>query len=100
MTSERFAHAVARHLASRLRSSTGYRCRCGGCRHQILATARRTGLPVRRLLAALPPEPPREDETKRRSARRPLINQVAAAVTATHGRQRVQGLAAIIAVLN
>ena len=54
MTSERFAQAVARHLATQLHKSTsGYRCRCGGCRHQILAVARRTGLRAAMLVAAL-----------------------------------------------
>lgn len=101
MTSERFVQAVARHLATRLHKSTsGYRCRCGGCRHQILATARRTGLPAARLVAALPPEAPKEKEGQRRVARRrPLSGQVASSMTVTRERRRLQGPTAILAVV-
>ncbi|MFZ2503122.1 MAG: hypothetical protein WAW88_10665 [Nocardioides sp.] len=100
MTSERFAQAVGRHLASRLhQSSTGYRCRCGGCLHQILATARRTGLPAARLVAALPPEAPKEKKGRRATGRRPLSGQVASSMTVTRGRRRLQGPTAILAVV-
>ena len=101
MTSERFVQAVARHLATQLHKSTsGYRCRCGGCRHQILATVRRTGLPAAMLAAALPPEAPKEKEGQRRAAgRRPLSGQVASSMTVTRGRRRLQGPTAILAVV-
>lgn len=103
MTSERFVRAVARHLATRLhQSSSGHRCRCGGCRHQILATAWRTGLPAPRLIAALPPEAPAEQKSQTPSSaagHRRLSAQVASSVTVAAGRRQVQGPAAVLAVL-
>ncbi len=101
MTSERFVQAVARHLATQLHKSTsGYRCRCGGCRHQILATAKRSGLPPRQLLAALPREAPGASEPKRQAAkRRPMTTQVANSVTISRGRRRLQGAAAILTLV-
>ena len=98
MTSERFVQAVARHLATRLHKSTsGYRCRCGGCRHQILAAARRSGLSPRHLLAALPRETPGSKEPERQAPRRrPMTTQVANSVTISRGRRRLQGAGGIL----
>ena len=98
MTSERFVQAVARHLVTRLhQSSSGYRCRCGSCRHQIVATAIRTGIPGRRLVAALPGEAPAEREP--RKGRPVLTSQVASSVTVSRGRRRLQGPAAVLSVI-
>lgn len=52
-----YTEAVARHLVTKLhRTGSEVRCRCGRCRHQVLATARRAGLTPTRLEAALPRE--------------------------------------------
>lgn len=71
MASSRYLQAVAPHLAGRLHhTGTAYRCRCGQCRHLILTTARRSGLPLRGLVAALPPErPAKAKESRPRLAR-------------------------------
>lgn len=67
MATKRFVAAVAQHLATRLHhSGTAFRCRCGGCRHQIVVTARRSGIDIERLVAALPPERPRKESEQRR----------------------------------
>lgn len=95
----RYLEAVALHLATRLhRSSTGYRCRCGQCRHIILTSARRAGLDPRRLVAALPPERPvkREERRPRRSV---MTTQVSSSMTVLRGRHQYQGPEAVLALL-
>ena len=102
MTSERLVQAVARHLATRLHKSTsGFRCRCGACRHQVASAALRSGVDVRVLVAALPPEAtPRERDGVQSGRRRPLTEQVATSMTVTRGRHRLDGPGAILGVLS
>jgi hypothetical protein len=102
MASDRYVQAVARHLAeTRLhKSRTGYRCRCGACRHQILTIAARTGIAPQRLLAALPPERPAEAEPRQeRRKRQKLSAQVAGSMTVVRGRRRLHGTAALFSLL-
>src|SRR3546814_614218 len=101
MSSERFTKAVARHLVTKLhQTSAGFRCRCGQCRHQILATAARTGVEPRLLAAALPPEAPaKREDAPRASKRRALSTQVASSMTVSRGRRRLQGPSAVLTVI-
>lgn len=99
MASDKFIGVAARHLSSKLHHSReGYRCRCGGCRHQILAASRRLGVAPRTLLAELPPE--RKPEEKRPRRRRPALTaQVSSAMTVSRGGNRLRGAEAALAVL-
>lgn len=100
MDNQRYLKAVVSHLLTKLHdSSTGYRCRCGQCRHQILVTASRTGIAPRRLIAALPPErPKKEDQRSRRS--RSMTAMVAESVTVSSGRTRVTGSGALLRLVH
>lgn len=100
MASRRYLTAVARHLASRLHSTGNqYRCRCGQCRHLILATARRTGIEPGALVKALPPErKPRREE--QRQKRRTSTAPVASTMRVIRAGRRLEGTDAVLAVLN
>ena len=100
MAQSRFVEAVALHLATRLhQTGTTYRCTCGQYRHQIRVSARRSGIPEERLLAALPPIKPPEPEPKRRRRGRGMSVQVAGAMRVTRGRRRYEGPEAILEVV-
>lgn len=61
---DNYLEAVARCLVNRRLhqgAKPGRRCRCGGCRHTILRSARRAGVEPRRLIGVLPPEGDREE---------------------------------------
>lgn len=96
--SKRYVDAVATHLATRLHTPrSGFRCRCGACRHVILTTARRSGIPPQRLVAALPPEAKPKEREKR--SRRPLTSPVASTVHVVRDGQRLEGVGAVLALL-
>lgn len=96
--SKRYVDAVAAHLATRLHTPrSGFRCRCGQCRHAVLTAARRSGIPARVLVQALPPEGKPKEREKR--GRRPLTSQVANTMHVVRGGQRQEGVAAVLALL-
>lgn len=99
VNNSRYALAVATHLSTKLHASTsGYRCRCGQCRHQILVAARRAQIPPRRLIAALAPE--KKPEKKRSPARtRRMTSPVAESATVTSGRSRMTSSGALLVLL-
>lgn len=99
VNNNRYTKAVATHLSTKLHVSTsGYRCRCGQCRHQILVAARRSQIPARRLIAALAPE---KAPVKERGARqhRPMTAAVAESATITKGRSRMTSSGALLVLL-
>lgn len=99
MAYRRYLTAVARHLASRLHSTGNqYRCRCGQCRHLILATARRTGIEPGALVKALPPE--RKSRWDGQAKRRTSTAPVASTMKVTRGGRRLEGTDAVLAVLS
>ncbi len=99
MNATSYTQAVARTLAARLhRSGTTYRCRCGQCRHLILATARRSGIAPNRLVSALPPE--RATQRERRQLRKPSMTApVASTMTVLQGGRQFNGPAAVLRIV-
>lgn len=98
--SARYVTAVAQHLSTRLHTAqSGFRCRCGQCRHLIAVTATQTGIPVSRLQGALDPEREPVKDGRRAARRRPLTTQVVESMTVIRGGRTHQGIDAVQVIL-
>ncbi len=95
--------AVVAQTVERLHAArTGTRCRCGACRHQIIVASRRSGIALRRIVSALPPEFASDltsevHPTRAKQRRNPFV--VMDAVTVTSNGHQTQGATAILALL-
>ncbi len=102
LSSDALAAVVAQTVGQLHAARTGSRCRCGACRHQIIVASRRSGLALRRIVAALPPEFPSDltSEFRPTLAKRPRNPFVVMdAVTVTNNGLRTQGVDAVLALL-
>lgn len=100
--SDALATVVAQTVGRLHAARTGTRCRCGACRHQVIVASRRSGLDLRRIVAALPPEFASDltSEIHPPLAKRPRNPFVVMdAVTVTNNGHQTQGAAAILTLL-
>lgn len=102
LRSDALAAVVAQTFGRLHAARTGTRCRCGACRHQIIVASRRSGLALRRIVAALPPESASDltsefHPTLAKRPRNPFV--VMDAVTVTSNGNQKQGTAAILTLL-
>ena len=100
MTSSRYLAAVAAHLSTRLHRGAGGRlCRCGACRHLLVATARRVGCRPAKLAAALglteAPPPEQAVPSPRRRGAAPVVS----AMTVSRAGDRLNGTEALLALV-